>query len=114
MVMKTLSASEAAEVTRARARSTPARRSTSSAVASPTRGMPWGMSKPTRTLSSRSTTTKGRPAEENSSATRRPMRPKPQTTKWPLSFSSRVSMRCLPRRVPISPVTTARMNSAAA
>ena len=42
------------------------------------------------------------------------MRPKPHTTKWPLSFSRRLSMRCLPSTVRISPVTTARMNSAAA
>ena len=112
--MNRLSASEAAAVTSARARSTPAWRSTSSAVASPTSGIPSGIAKPSNTLGSRSITTKGSPAEANSSATRRPMRPKPHTTRWPLSFSSRLSMSCLPRTLRISPVTTARMNSAAA
>jgi hypothetical protein len=88
--------------------------STSSAVASPLRGIPWGIEKSSRIFGLRSITTKGRRAAENSSQTSRPMRPKPQTTRWSLRCASWISIRCLPKTVRISPVTTARMKAAAA
>jgi hypothetical protein len=75
ITMKRLSASEGTTVTRARARSMPARFRHASEVASPCSGTPCGVEKSTRDCSVSSTMTKGTAARESSWQTRRPIRP---------------------------------------